>query len=348
MVTGLISFDVLEEMKDAIVDGVISFKMFTTFSGASASGSLYTDDGRIWGVMEQAARHGGIALVHCEDDCIIDFNVRRLYRQGQQQGTNIYLARPHLAEEAAIRRVLLLSQRSGSPVYIVHVSTQAGVAAIGEARAAGQPAYGEILHNYFTFCSEDSARPNGLTYHNYPPLKSAADREALWQGMGTGRGVDTVASDDFTIPLAAKLAGQQVDNVSGGHNGIETRIPVLFSEGVSRGRLSINRLVEVASTNPARLFGLYPRKGIIAPGSDADIVLIDPALRRTTRLEDLHSDCDYSLWDGWQFQGFPTLTMVRGEVLVQDGVWVGPEGIGQFVPGRTAAETDQRAVSLAV
>lgn len=347
MVTGQISFEVLEEIKDAIAEGVSSFKMFTTFSGASASGSLYADDGRIWGVMEQTARHGGIVMVHCEDDCIIDFNMRRLYRQGEQQGTNIYRARPNLAEEAAIRRVLLLAKRSGSPVYVVHVSTHEGVAAIGEARAEGQPAYGEILHNYLAFCSEDYARPNGLKYHNYPPLKSAADREALWQGLAGSRGVDTVASDDFTIPLAAKLAGQQVDNVSGGHNGIETRIPVLFSEGVSKGRLSINRLVEAASTNPARLFGLYPRKGIIATGSDADIVLIDPAVRRTTRLHDLHSDCDYSLWDGWQFQGFPTLTMVRGQVLVQDGEWVGPEGTGQFVPGGTVAATREKVAEQA-
>lgn len=347
MVTGQISFEVLGQIKEAIAEGVMSFKMFTTFSGASASGSLFADDGHIWGVMEQTARHGGIVMVHCEDDCIIDFNVRRLYREGREQGANIHLARPNLAEEAAIDRMLLLSHRSGSPLYVVHVSTHEGVAALARSQGEGQPVYGEVLHNYLTFSSEDYARPDGLTYHNYPPLKSPSDREALWSAVVSGRGLDTVASDDFTIPLAAKLAGQQVDNVSGGHNGVETRIPVLFSEGVSRGRLSVNRLVEVASAAPARLFGLYPRKGVIAPGSDADIVIIDPDLKRTIHLQDLHSDCDYSLWDGWQFHGYPVLTMVRGQVLVEDGSWVGPTGTGQFIPGRTLGAIDKKELSLA-
>jgi len=125
--------------------------------------------------------------------------------------------------------------------------------------------------------------------------------------------------------------------VPGGNNGIEVRLPLLFSEGVAKGRMSVNRFVEVSSTAPARLFGLYPRKGVIAPGSDADLVLINPDLRWTPRLADLHSDCDYSLWDGWEFHGYPVMTILRGQVLVEQGKWVGPSGAGQFVPGTAGA-----------
>jgi dihydropyrimidinase len=337
MLTGDISFEVLEEIRDAIAEGVVSFKMFTTFSGPSASGAMFTDDGRIWGVMGQLARHGGVAMVHCEDDCIIDFNVRRLYREGHQEAPNIALARPNLCEEAAISRVVLLARRSGSPLYIVHVSATEGVEILAEAQGRGEPVYGEALHNYLAFTHEDYRRPNGMTYHNYPALKSPRDRDALWAGLTSGV-LDTVASDDFTIPLAQKLSGKEVDNAPGGHNGVETRMAYLMSEGVSKRRMSLNRLVEVSSRAPARLFGIYPRKGVVAPGSDADLVLIDPALQHTIRLQELHSDCDYSLWDGWECQGYPVTTIARGEVLVEDGRWVGSSGGGRFVPGRTPSQ----------
>jgi dihydropyrimidinase len=334
MVTGKATFEVLDEIPHAISGGISSFKMFTTFSGASASGSLFTDDGRIWGVMQQAAKHGGLAMVHCEDDCIIDFCVRMLYRDGRQRAVHIHEARPNLCEEAAVMRMLLLARRSESPLYIVHVSSVEGIEAIAEARGKQLPVYGEALHNYLAFCDEDYAKPNGMIYHNYPSLKSAKDRAALWEALRCGV-LDVASSDDFTMPFASKIVGKEVDNVSGGHNGIETRMAYLYSEGVKTGKLSINRFVDISSTAVAKLFGLYPRKGIIAIGSDADIVIIDPNARRKLTLVDLHSDCDYSIWDGWEFHGFPVMTMVRGNVLVENGKWTGPEGIGQFIAARS-------------
>jgi dihydropyrimidinase len=337
MVTGKTSFEVLDEVPEAISGGVSSFKMFTTFSSASASGALFADDGRIWGLMQQTAKHGGIAMVHCEDDCIIDFCVHKLYREGRQQAPHIHEARPNLCEEAAITRMLLLARRSGSPLYVVHVSSLEGVEAIAEARGKRHPVYGESLHNYLAFTNEDYARPNGMIYHNYPALKSPKDRAALWQALASGI-LDVTSSDDFTIPFAQKTSGKEVDNAPGGHNGIETRMAYLFSEGVKSGKLSINRYVDVSSAAVAKLFGLYPRKGAIAIGSDADIVIIDPNLKRKLTLADLHSDCDYSIWDGWEFDGFPIMTMVRGNILVENGKWTGPEGIGQFVPARSPSE----------
>lgn len=337
MMTGPVAFEAMDALPDVVSGGITSFKMFTTFSGASASGDLYSDDGRIWGVMQKAERAGGMVMVHAEDDCIIDYNVRKLYASGQQDGRNIHLARPPLAEEAAVRRMLLLSERSGCPLYVVHVSSGAGVAAIADARRRGVPAFGEVLHNYLTFTSDNYAVQDGTLYHNYPPLKSQADQDQLWAAIANGD-LDTVASDDFTIPKASKLSGRVVDNVPGGHNGVETRMDVLFSEGVATKRISIEQYVRLSSEAPARLFGLYPRKGCIAIGSDGDFALIDPANRHTIHLDELHSNCDYSLWDGWQLSGKVMSTVLRGAVLTRDGKWVGPEHAGQFVPAGTLSQ----------
>ncbi|HET8784994.1 MAG TPA: amidohydrolase family protein [Candidatus Limnocylindrales bacterium] len=331
MLTGDLSFAAMDEIPEAVSGGVSSFKMFTTFAAGSASGDLLSDDGRIWGVMERTARAGGLVQVHCEDDCIIDYHVRGLYRDGEAGAPNIHRARPPLAEEAAIRRMILLSERSGCPLYVVHVSSTLGTEAIRQAKTRRLPVTGEVLHNYLAFTSDNYALTDGLIYHNYPPLKSKADQATLWAAIADG-GLDTVASDDFTIPKAAKLSGPMVDNAPGGHNGVETRMNVLFSEGVARGRLTIERYVELSAENPARLFGIYPRKGAIAVGSDADIIVIDPAVRETIRLDQLHSDCDYSVWEGWELEGKVTTTILRGEVLVQDGEWVGEDGRGQYVP----------------
>jgi dihydropyrimidinase len=331
MLTGAVGLEVMDELKGVVDSGVSSFKMFTTFSGESASGNLYSDDGRIYGVMQQAERAGGMVMVHCEDDCIIGYNVQRLYAAGMQHGRNIHLARPPLAEEAAVRRMALLARRTGCPLYVVHVSSSWGVEAIREARAARLPVYGEVLHNYLTFTSERYAADEGLLYHNYPPLKGSSDQDELWRAAASGD-LQTVASDDFTIPKAAKLSGRQVDNVPGGHNGIETRMDVLFSEGVASQRLDLARYVRLTAENPAKLFGLYPRKGAIAIGSDADLAVIDPAWSGRLSLAELHSACDYSLWDGWDLRGRVRATVLRGRVLVQDGRWVGPTGAGEFVP----------------
>lgn len=332
MLTGEFPLEVTAEIPAAVEAGVVSFKTFTTFSGDSASGTMHTDDGRILSVLEAARDAGGITMVHCEDDCVIDLNVRRLYAEGRQHARHVHLARPNLAEEAAIKRILLLAERSASPLYIVHVSTHEGVAAIDEARGRHQPVAGEVLHNQLVFTSEQYDQPEPQRFHNYPPMKSEADRLALWQGLRDGA-LRTIASDDFTIPLAAKLSGAEVDNVTGGHNGIETRMAVAFTEGVLSGAISLREFVETTATNPAKLFGLYPRKGVIEVGSDADFVVIDPGRRTTVAFEDLHSDCDYSNWVGWELAGFPLTTVLRGVPLVEDGRWTGPRDAGRFVPG---------------
>ena len=216
--------------------------------------------------MNAAERAGGVVMVHAEDNCIINFNTRRLYAEGREAGRNIHLARPPLAEEAAIRRMILLAERSGCPLYVVHVSSESGAAAIAEARRGGCRSFGEVLHNYLAFTSEDYAKPDGTLYHNYPPLKSPADQDALWSAIALGD-LDTVASDDFTIPRSSKLSGLVVDNVPGGHNGIETRMDVLFSEGVAKNRLTIEQFVQAHRRGARAAVRALPAQGRASPSA---------------------------------------------------------------------------------
>ena len=324
-----------EQIREAISGGVVSFKLFTTFSGGEAIGGLMSDDGRIYSAMLETAKHGGITQVHCEDDSIIDYNVRRLYAEGNEQFWNIGQARPPLAEEAAVRRMILLSRRTGSPLYIVHVSAKESVEAITDARNGGVDVFAETLHPNLVFDPELYKQPNGQRFMNYPPNKPEEHRDALWEACADGR-IHTVASDDFTIPLENKVSGDTVDNLTGGTNSVETRMSVLWSEGVNKRDLDVLRYVDLTAVAPAKLFGLYGRKGVIRPGADADIVVMAPEEQHTYKQgENLHSDCDYSNWDGWTVNGFPETTILRGHVMVHRDEWVGPEGIGQFVPGST-------------
>ena len=323
------------EIAEAISGGVVSFKFFTAFKGSPTIGGLMSDDGRIYSAMLETEKHGGITMVHCEDECIIEYNIRKLYSEGRQDFWNIGEARPPLAEEAAVRRMLLLSKRTGSPLYIVHVSGKDSVEAITEARLDGVNVFAETLHPNLVFDPSLYKQENGQRFMNYPPNKTIEHRDALWAACRDGK-VHTLASDDFTIPLDRKVAGNTVDNCTGGTNSVETRMSVFWSEGVMKRDLSVERFVNHTAAGPAKLFGIYGTKGVIRPGADADIIIMDPNRQHTYKQgENLHSDCDYSNWDGWTVSGLPITTILRGNVMVDDGQWVGPEGIGRFIPGRT-------------
>jgi dihydropyrimidinase len=324
-----------DQMKEVISEGIVSFKFFTTFPGSPSLGGMMTDDGRIYSAMLETERHGGITMVHCEDECIIDYHTRRLYAEGRPEFWNVGEARPPLAEEAAVRRMLLLAERTGSPLYIVHVSAMESVGAITEARAKGAHAFAEVLHPNLAFDPELYKLPHGQRYMNFPPNRPEEHRDVLWSACADGR-LHTLASDDFTFPLQAKISGDTVDNLTGGTNSVETRMSVFWSEGVMKRDVAVTRFVNMTAAAPAKLFGLYGKKGVIRPGADADIVIFDPqAKHRYVQGENLHSDCDFSNWDSWEVQGFPVMTILRGHVMVDRGQWVGPRGIGKFIPGKS-------------
>jgi D-hydantoinase len=335
MLQGAVPPEVIAEMPDAITAGFPSFKVFTTDVRPHGKGRMIRM-GHLWAIMTEAARHGGLLVVHAEDDDLVMYMYDRVAREGRTDIAHMPLVHSVLSEDLAFRRVIRLGRYvEGAALYMMHVSAGAAVDAVAEARADGYPLYGETLHHYATFTAEAYLRPDGVMFHTYPSLKQEEDRQRLWRGLSEGS-LNTVATDELCTPRAVKLRSRHVADATGGHVGVETRLPIIYTEGVSKRGLSLSRFVAVTSTNAAKILGLYPRKGAIAPGSDADLVVFDPAVRKTLRREDLHGS-DYSAWEGWEVHGWPSLVMLRGKIAVEDGQLKGQAGDGRRVPRKVAA-----------
>jgi dihydropyrimidinase len=280
--------------------------------------------------MERTAKHGGIMVVHAEDDDIVQFNYARFKEEGRIGGDNLHLVHSKLSEKLAFSRTSQVAAASGAAVYFVHTSAREGVESVVEARAHNLPIYAETLHHYTCFNAEDYKQPRGFCYHTYPSLKFPEDQNSLWEGLVRG-GVSTTATDEYPTSLEVKLRGKNIDDVTGGNLGAEARLGIVYTEGVVKRGMSLERFAEVTSTNAARILGLYPRKGVIAPGSDADLCFIDPSISKTLTQADFHVS-DYSPWEGWQVTGWPVTTILRGRVLVDNGQMMGKVGDGKLVP----------------
>ncbi len=331
IIAGQVRPETVGEIREALEEGVGSFKIFTV------NHPVRVPWGHLWSVFAEVAKHGGIMAVHAEDDEIVSYMTEKLKREGQSQGHNLHLVHNNLSEDLAFRNVIRLAKHTGVGVYFVHVTAKEGVAAIAEARSNGQAVYGEALHNYLQFTCEDYKKPGGTAIHTYPAIKFADDRDTLIAGMLDGR-LATTATDEYTTYKGPKLWGDTIETVCGGHNGIETRIPVAFTKLVIERNMSLQRFVDVTSANAAKILGLYPQKGAIQPGSDADLCLIDPTLKKTITLSDLHADSDYSIWEGFACLGYPVMTILRGKVIVDNGKLVGSSSDGRWLKRWVANE----------
>ncbi len=334
MLQGAVPPDVIEQMPETISGGFPSFKIFTTDVRPHGKGRMIRM-GHLWAIMESAAKHGGVLAIHAEDDDLVMYMYERLEREGRTDIAHMPLVHSIMSEDLSFRRVLRLARYvSGAAVYLVHVSSRAGTDAVAEARADGYPVYAETLHHYATFTAEAYLRPDGVVFHTYPSLKHDEDRQRLWSGLRDGS-LATVATDELCTPRAIKLRSRHIADATGGHVGVETRVPIVYTEGVSRRGMSLERFVAVTSTNAAKILGLYPRKGAVATGSDADLVVFDPSVRRTLTSADLHGS-DYSAWDGWEVHGWPETVLLRGKVVVERGKLLGQSGDGRHVPRKLA------------
>ena len=333
---GAVPPEVIEQIPETISAGFPSFKLFTTDVKPTRKGHLMVGLGHIWAIMEQAARHGGILAIHAEDNDLVMYMYDKLAREERLAHENFPLVHSVMSEDLSFRRIIRLARYvEGAALYMMHVSAKAGVDAIAEARADGYPIYGETLHNFASFTAEAYLRPDGILYHTHPSLKYEEDRQRLWSGLREGL-LSTVGTDESCTPRAVKLAGKTILDSIGGHVGVETRLPIIYTEGVSKRGLSLERFVALTSSNAAKILGLYPRKGAIAAGSDADLVIFDPTVRKTLRAEDLH-DSDYSIWEGWEVHGWPALTTLRGKVVIEQGQLKGTSGDGRRVPRKLMA-----------
>ena len=315
--------------------GFPSVKIFTTnirppgAEGASLTPVGRIDTGRLGDLMEQMHRHGGVLAVHGEDDELVMYNYLMAQQRGLWDWHNVHLIHSKTVEDLAFRHVVRLAQRTGVGMYFVHVTASDGADVISEARAAGMPVYGEVLTLALSFEAERYKEADGMKYHTYPSLKFEEDRNVLWDGIMKGDLSFTATDSSFTT-YVDKTAGRNVRDIRGGNVGIEIRMGVNYTEAVVKRGMSLERFVDVTSANAAKLLGMYPRKGCIAAGSDADFAIIDPEFKKALDLSDLHVR-DYNPWEGWDVAGWPTTVILRGKVMIDNGQLLGDGNDGRLI-----------------
>ena len=329
MIEGSLPPEIFGELAEALRSGYPTIKIFTTDITPSRKGRM-VDFGDIWEVFKVVAQEGGMCVMHGEDNDIVMHMYDKLIREGRTGFEHLAEVHNALSEELSFGRVLTLAENvPGITLYFMHVSAASGVHAIREARAFGRPVYGETLHQYLMYTEEDYKRPNGQMYHTYPSLKSQQDQDELWAGT-VDNTIHTVATDEVCCSLNVKTMGKRIDDTTGGNVGVEPRVSLMYTEMVGRRGYSIAKFVDLVSSNAAKIMGLYPRKGAIAAGSDADIAVLDTSKRFKISKEMLHEQ-DYSPWEGHEVHAWPSLTVLRGKVVVEDGRFTADLTDGQYL-----------------
>jgi dihydropyrimidinase len=335
MVEGALPLDLPGQIGEAIQAGFPTVKIFTTDITPSRKGRM-VDFGDIWEIFQVLAANQGLGVIHSEDNDIVMHMYGKLIREGRTGFANMAEVHNTLSEDVSFRRIIRLAEKvPGTALYMMHVSAATGVSAIHEARARGVPIYGESLHQYMLYSSDDYKKPNGQIYHTYPSLKGPEDHAALWQGTLDGS-INCVATDEICCTLAQKLQGVRIDDTTGGNAGVEPRVALMYTEMVGKRGYSLQRFVDLVSTNAAKIMGLYPRKGAIAAGSDADICVLDLADKRVIKASDMH-ETDYSPWEGRTMDAWPCLTVVRGQIAVENGAFKGSLSHGKWQHRKVAA-----------
>ena len=319
----------LKEMDACIGSGVTSFKMFMAYPGV-----FYATDGEILRAMQQASRSGGLVMMHAENGIAIDQLVAQAIAAGRTDPVHHGLTRPPELEGEATNRAIQLAKVADCPLYVVHLSAAHALEQVAEARDNAQNVFAETCPQYLYLTLDDLAKPDfeGAKYVCSPPLRTPGHAAALWRGLRTND-LAVVSTDHcpFCYKDQKELGRGDFSKIPNGIPGVEHRIDLLH-QGVVAGEISLARWVETCSTTPARMFGLYPRKGTITPGADADIVIYDPTARQTISAATHHMNVDYSAFEGMEISGKVTLTMSRGRVVVRNGQFSGAAGHGTFLP----------------
>ena len=328
--------DPVAELPAMVDAGVPTAKAFMVFD-------FRLGDAAIFDAMRTLGGRGGMLEVHCEDPVLIDAAVNDALQRGDVGPRFHATTRSPEAEAVATHRAMAFARAADAPVYVVHLSCAAALQHVADAKASGVCAYAETCPHYLTLTDERYNEPDPLTCARClisPPLRPTADLDALWQGLADGR-LDLVATDHVPDRLAVEkgdaAAGVPFNKISNGAPGIETLLATVFDSGVAQGRLTIERVVDLLATTPARLFG-FGRKGAIEAGRDADIVLFDPTVRRTIRAENLHHTSDYTPYEDLEITGNVRSVFVRGRAVIKDGAFVGERGYGAFVERGRAGE----------
>ncbi|HSA52316.1 MAG TPA: dihydropyrimidinase [Yinghuangia sp.] len=322
----------LKEMDLLVAEGVTSFKMFMAYPGV-----LYSDDGRILRAMQRAAENGALPMMHAENGIAIDVLIEQALAAGRTAPRVHGEVRKALLEAEATHRAIQLARVAGSPLYVVHVSAAEAVAELTAARDLGLNVFGETCPQYLFLSTDDLARPGfeGAKFVCSTPLRPAEHQAALWRGL-RGDDLSVVSTDHCPFCFAGQkdLGRDDFSRIPNGLPGVENRMDLLH-QAVLDGHISRRRWIELACATPARMFGLYPRKGTLAPGSDADLVIYDPAAEQTVSAATHHMNVDYSAYEGRKLTGRAETVLSRGTVVVTGGRYVGPAGHGTFLPRAT-------------
>ncbi len=322
----------LDELRTLADEGITSFKLFTAYPGV-----LYVDDGTLYRVMRRAGEDGALICMHAENGIVIDELVKLALEEGKTEPKWHALTRPTLMEAEAVQRVTAIAQQAEAPVYIVHLSSADALEQLVLARNRGVRAFAETCPQYL-FLDHSHYEQKGFEGAKYvmsPPLREKWNQEALWRGLQFGD-LQAVSTDhcSFRFKDQKTLGKDNFTKIPNGGPGVENRLALVYTGGVGQGRISLNRFVELTSTAAAKLFGLFPRKGTIAPGSDADLVIFNPRRKETISVDNPvthHMNVDYSAYEGFAVEGFPETVISRGKIIVQDCEYVGKRGDGQYL-----------------
>ncbi|MGA7159521.1 MAG: dihydropyrimidinase [Bacteroidota bacterium] len=325
----------LEDMNEMVHEGVTSFKLFMAYPNV-----LMVDDATIFRAMRQSGSNGALVCMHAENGGVIDLLVQKALAEGKTAPIYHALTRPTTAEGEAVNRSIALAQMAGAPVYIVHLSSADALEKVSEARDKGVPVFAETCPQYLLLSIEDLDRPNfeGAKYVFTPPLREKWHQDKLWEGLRKNT-LQVVSTDHcpFCFKEQKELGRDSFAKIPNGGPGVENRLQLIHHHGVNHKRISLNRWVEIVSTTPAKMFGLYPRKGTIAVGSDADVVIWDPNKEITLSAKTHHMRVDYSMFEGFKVKGDAETVLSRGEIIVDKNTWFGKAGRGKFIKRDTYA-----------
>jgi dihydropyrimidinase len=328
----------LQEMNALVQEGVTSFKMFMAYPGV-----FMLDDASIFRALQATAQNGGLICMHAENGSAIDVIVQQALAEGKTAPKYHALTRPTTAEAEAVSRAIALAEIAGAPIYIVHLSCNEALEKVREARDRGLPVYAETCPQYLYLSIENFDVPDfeGAKYVFTPPLREKWHQEKLWNGLKRDH-LQVVATDHcpFCFKEQKELGRDDFTKIPNGGPGVEHRMSLIYSGGVAKGRFSANRFVELVSTTPAKLFGLYPRKGTIAVGSDADIVIFNPTRKHTISAQTHHMRVDYSMFEGIEVTGVSETVLSKGRVVIDDDKFLGRAGQGEFLRRSTYQQVD--------
>src|SRR6267154_807609 len=319
----------LEDMDDLVREGVASFKLFMAYPNV-----LMVDDATIFKALQQTTKNGALICMHAENGSVIDVIVQQALAEGKTAPVYHALTRPTIAEAEAVNRAIALAEIAHAPVYIVHLSSEAALNQVREARSRGVPAFAETCPQYLLLSIDEMKRPGfeGAKYVFTPPLREIENLPKLWDGLKDDN-LQVVSTDHCPCCFEdQKILGKDdFTKIPNGGPGIENRLHLIHHHGVNAGKLSLQRFVEITSTAPARIFGMYPKKGTLAPGSDADIVVWDPKAEHTISAKTHNMRVDYSMFEGFQVRGKPRQVFSRGELIVENGKYIAKVGRGAYL-----------------